>query len=787
MRKTTKRPTCYVSYCHEAADLNSIEYLIKHHLLDAAQQQIEFIFDRDQRAGIDLDKFMELIRSVDGIILLLTPEYKTKVQNRHGGVYKEFSEIMRRYHELENEANQKTIEKPPAHMHEHIITPFSLIPLIFAGNFERSCPDEISKKLCKDFSTYRAHEKDGKLHITQQTTTKFKSDIEDFVAQILTFHVSRTEEAASSFDEILSVFFQTTKHELIQKNPTIKSIFEQIFVKTYAFDKVQKQSSYILIGRKGSGKSTIVDYLAVKSANKYKEVVRINVNDFNLGFIYKFMTTQQMHAELELLKRVQIFEVVWELFLYVCCMDVLVDEYQKNRLKKEQILHIQSIERFLRKIAPDFTKFGLSHSGAFQWCYSEVLKYMDDAIRTSRNESSGFNYDLSIQLDPKNRKKILQTLITEDCLESFDQIIQYCSRHFLISLDGFDTAFEEFRIQTLFEKCDQEEKQRRIQFEVDWLRGFVHVVFAMKAQQMQAPLSDITDFCVTIPKDRFFEIQKYERDSYIYTWRYYEIRWSAIELVILLTKRLEVLEEWQADKKNKTWPQRLEEILKTRFSYIPLETITTIEDDQHRLPVFIDVLRHTFWRPREILIYFAKIIAVSKEMQKRNMEITRSVIEKCISDTTREIIKTEFLSEFQRHCINLEDIIQIFRRQKQILAKSEVQGLLGGVSFKFIDLLDPVKKFQTQVEFLYKIGFFGLRANKRIKARLKLLHEDVFYFNAGDEPFEVLMQTDFSDCYFIIHPIFCEFLDLDVQKQSLTLNFNWQYLQEQEIHMMAQA
>ena len=50
-----------------------------------------------------------------------------------------------------------------------------------------------------------------------------------------------------------------------------------------------------------------------------------------------------------------------------------------------------------------------------------------------------------------------------------------------------------------------------------------------------------------------------------------------------------------------------------------------------------------------------------------------------------------------------------------------------------------------------------------------------------------LLSEDFADCRFIIHPVFCEFLDLDVQKQKLTLNFDWSYLQQQEAFVIAPA
>ncbi|HHT9106685.1 MAG TPA: ATP-binding protein [Candidatus Wujingus californicus] len=778
-----KRPTCFVSYCREGADNNSIQHLIQQ-LRQASERQIEFFLDADLDAGSKLGSFMDLLRITDGVIILLTPEYKTRVEERKGGVYREFSEIVRRYQELEDEANRSATTVTT--VFKQINPPFCLMPLIFAGSFERSCPKEISENLCLDFSTYRAHRRDsGQLYITQQTTTRFNKQIDKLVGQISTYHVSRSAEVSSSFEDLLSSFFEQTKHEHLRGDPKLERVFEHVFVKTYAFKKVRRQTSYLLIGRKGSGKSTIVHYLARESADKYKEIVEINVNNFDLEYLYLILSTRQVHAELgTVISQVSVFEVVWELFLYVCCMHVVVAEHRKGKLKEGQEMHLPIVSAFLTEmIQSDVFESQFSHRAAFRWCYAKIVNQLDSAIRSARDEPAGFNYDITRLLEPEH---MLRVAVTTECLDAFNAILHQCTRRFLISLDGFDTAFEEFRIKTQQKVDDPVEKQRRTEYEIDWLRGFAHVVIDMKSSARKTPLANLADFCATIPKDRFIEIRDYERDSYVYIGKCHEIRWSAIELAILLYKRLEVLGAWYSDQ-NKPPHVRLDEMLKTKFPYIPLETVTTVGEVDYALPIFIDVLRHTFWRPREILIYFAKIIAVLRDIRKRNMEITQFAIGKCIADTTREIIKTKFFSEFQRHCINLKQIIEQFRRQRQLLTKSEVERLIGGIGFKFVDRREPVTDFDSQIRFLYEIGFLGLEADRKLVQRLKLLHSDMFWFNAGDETFEVLLNEGFADCRFIIHPVFYEFLDLDVRKQKLTLNFDWTYLQQQEAHVVAPA
>ncbi len=779
---TNRRPTCFLSYCREEADNDSIAHLVQH-LKETSRHQINFLFDEDLEAGTDLTTFMDRLDTTDGVIILLTPEYKKRVNERKGGVYKEFSAILKRYHEKINKANR--IASEPSDRYNLIKGPFCLIPLIFSGSYASSCPEELSEKKCIDFSTYRAHRRktSKQLYITKQTKSRYNNEIEKFVSQIFTYHSYQLPSFETSFEELLMRFFEETKHEHLRGDPLFENVLEKVFVKTHAYKKVKRQTSYLLVGRKGSGKSTISHYLAQESENKYKDCVEIYVNNFSLEYLYTFLSSRQMHADLDsVVSRVQVLEVVWEAFLYICCMNAVIEEYRGGKLKKAQVENLPPISNYLSNIVGDpILETELNQRASFQWCYSRALEILDDAIRVSREGLANFNYDLAKRLEPS---VLLREILTDECYEAFECILAMCTRRFLVSLDGFDTLFEEFRIKSQEVEKRDDERRERTRYEIDWLRAFLHVVIEMKSARNRSAFSNLVDFCTTIPKERFIEIRRSERDSYIYIGKCHEIRWSGIELVVLLRKRLELLGSTMSDSRLRPH-KRLEQVLADKFSFVPRETITTVAGVDYPQSVFIDVLRHTFWRPREILIYFAKIISVLRDLKRRNMEASQFAIGKCIADTTREVIKTEFMSEFQRHCTNLSEIIEKFRGAKQVLSKKEIEDRLSGIGFHFVDRGEPIRDFATQTTFLYEIGFIGIEADKQTRERLKLLHTDAFWFNAGDEPFELIQREGFVNCKFIIHPIFFEYLDLDSREQRLTLDYTWEYLEQQEAHIVA--
>lgn len=781
--KQHSRPTCFISYCREGVDRDTVDHLVQQ-LKQTSRQRVEFLYDEDLDAGAKLPVFMDMLRQVDGVILLLTPEYKARTEDRRGGVYTEYSQIIRRYQELESAANTTTQEVSPDPL-QSILPPFPLIPIILSGSFERSCPSELHESLCLNFTTYRAFRREGgHLYVTQQVEAKHSKQLSKIVSQVVVTNSSKSTEVAASFDELRAAFLENTKHEHIAGDPRFESQLHELFVKTYAFKKVRKQTSYLLIGRKGSGKSTIVDYLSRDFDDKYKDAIKVSINDFELEYLYSILSTQQLRSELNVVvSQVRVFEVIWELFIYVCCMHCLVAEFHRGRAKNGQLQHLPPIDRFLHQLSgkSEGQSHELDYKATYHWCYSKIVQQIDDAIETARDDTAEFAYDLSRQLNPEG---MLRSALSDVVVDAFHAALNHCTRRFLVSLDGFDTAFEEFRIRSQHAGHSQEEARRRTQYEVDWLRGFAHVLIEMKSSPRRTPLSNLVDFCATIPKDRFVEIRNAERDSYVYIGKCHEIRWSAIELAILLFKRLEIVASYKTDKRAS--PQkRLEEVLQKCYPYVPLETVTSVDGKEHQLPIFIDVLRHTFWRPREILIYFAKIIAVLKDIKRRNIEVTQFAVSKCIADTTREIVRTEFLSEFQRHCLNIREVIEKFRRQRQILSGDEVQAILKDTPFNFIDRDLPVFDFRQQMHFLYEVGFMGLEVSPRAKERLRLLDIDVFWFNAGDDPFEVIADEGFIDCKFVIHPIFCELLDLDVRKQRLTLDVHWTYLEQQEAHVIA--
>jgi hypothetical protein len=213
-------------------------------------------------------------------------------------------------------------------------------PLIFAGDFNSACPEEIREYLCKDFSGYRAHkDEEGRLFTTRPVTTGYRSMIEEIASDILARHVASAPDFEARFREVLRSLFLETKHERLSGDEVFQKVAKSIFVKTHAYGRVKEQISYILVGRKGSGKSTITNYLPELGKKHYKEPININVNEFGLEYLYGMLSTKQVWSEAQtVIERSKLFEWTWEVFIIVCCMEVLVSEGMEGTLTAPMLM-----------------------------------------------------------------------------------------------------------------------------------------------------------------------------------------------------------------------------------------------------------------------------------------------------------------------------------------------------------------------------------------------------------------------------------------------------------------
>lgn len=536
-----------------------------------------------------------------------------------------------------------------------------------------------------------------------------------------------------------------------------------------------------MIGRKGSGKSTITRYITEKKKPFYKGCINLKADDFNMETIFSYFNAEQINADTrETLSRLKTFKYAWELFFYLRAIQIIVIEYDCGRLSSEQMKYISPLKEIIEKITSTTRHVRIEHRDEQFFIYSlqKVHSFVNYCINTARCDNDTFLSDL---VGKYQFTELLDWAIGCDAIYSLKKIIEDCRRRILITLDNFDEMHDEYRKRTTIYYKDKKISERTI-FESLWLRSLLSVIIEIKEipkSYIATDLYNLFDFCIAIPKDRFIEIQKLERDSYIYEGKYMQMNWSGIELSILLRKRLDLLGDITTQKNNLPI-DRLKDSLKKNFPKLPKNISLKAGNANLSMPLFLYVLRFTFWRPRAVLMYYAHLFALSEQMDRRNLPISDFSIKRIITQTSFKVVQQEFINEFKNILFNIRDILKVFKQSNQLLSFEELEEKLGSIEFNFSYLADPLNDFRKKVIFLYETGFLGFNVGEETRDRYHLMFKHAFYFNEGDSLIRGLNDLNHEDTSFIIHPMFRDYLRLKLNGNGLILNYTWDYIRENE-------
>jgi hypothetical protein len=230
--------------------------------------------------------------------------------------------------------------------------------------------------------------------------------------------------------------------------------------------------------------------------------------------------------------------------------------------------------------------------------------------------------------------------------------------------------------------------------------------------------------------------------------------------------------------KSNSAQQRLEEVHATQFAAIPVSLEFDYHGHQYRIPLFCYILRHTFWRPRDVLLHYAKILAVAKNL--RTADISVEMVRQVVKEVNYQIIHNEFIQEFRSVVSNIQEIIEAFTRSKNFLNYEEVSKCVASVNFDFVIGQQGIVSVDPKIDFLYDIGFLGVHVDEEQRVNLGLTHKHAFCFNEGQINKRLGDKDKYLKARFVIHPIFVEYLRLDTSSSELVLFFDWDYLLNNE-------
>ncbi|WP_420863890.1 P-loop ATPase, Sll1717 family [Algirhabdus cladophorae] len=731
------------------------------------------------------------LRDCKCVLGLFGPGYKSRIDStaEKSGAYQEYNTIVTRLHGKVGTAKPK------------------VIPVLWAGEgIEDTVPDLLmsSNPIVTDLRKFRTL---GQRHTAPFLPEKTKEDCYpklDKIAEALQMqeeivspeveHIARdnlhrmlspggdplTEE--TSVADILQVKYEHGKYDA-------ESFLEHYYTKTRFSKRLKFRNVGLISGRKGSGKTTLVQIRELEAEDSaFFPVIDVSVNSWNIHSLIQNTSFTQSEGDFNYIDlEVRFFDFVWSAFVSLS-MAISLTYHERNRSGEAspgvgRLLNSSFSAKTLDRLIGDAeTVDDFDYAALFDHSVTAARRYIQKIVdQASSLDEESFKQDV---LKGISIRKFLFDLFGNEFNKMKSAIYENGNKRFLFCFDRFDTEIQQYR--KIDAQMDEKVKKRRSEREVNWLSSLTVFVNRTLRPDQLAHDRDIYEyfahvkFLVVLPFDRIEEIRRNQRDS-ISSETVEEIRWQPKELLTMLRKRIQVLYGVKDDAIDKT---KIKDALK-RFEICRSMACPQLPDESHvmlgnkpfKMDLFLYVLRHTLFRPRDILIHYASILAYLESVKGRAPRDITEPIREIISQETQKIVEYEFVGELRDTWTNIDDVLKLFMGSEQVISAKNLEQIIGPIDFKFYHHGSDLTKFSHKLEFLYGIGFLGFRSTRQAGAGK---NQNWFNFDFMTSQARLPFDSDavMRHIEFAIHPIFVESLYLSTNHKKPVLLFDWRKLDE---------
>lgn len=746
---------CYFSYSWDNSNKFGVFEYLKNEIERKSNERIEVILDRKSfDVGEDFEEREKQILACDSVVMFFTPEYKS-VLNRmdhNRGVFREYGYV------------KKLL----------VSNPRVLIPVLFNGTVEESIPLEFTTKIAGDLVNAVFLESKNKK--VCPPNAKSRPIVNNFTSTI----VARTESNYEVKDypyrdvgeKIYQMLYVTHANERLPK---------ECMIKMDPYDEIINQHSCLVIGRKGSGKSTLFEILKKMNPELFEEKYKV-LCPINAEFIETytlFGAIEQFRSDELYVNMDKILCLFWQSYFAFYSMYIICLEEEHHRILDERQAIFRRVSyKIKNRLQVKILDTDQVRSSLFTLVVDELSRYAStDVIDHASYES--FIPSIIANLTVEN---ILLNFLGQRLYNQYMFAIRKCKKRILIALDGFDTKSDSFRAEanTLYQNPIPEKQDigfRMIKFEKLFYRNLVYTIDMIKKNHIHlsnSPIFDLVDFCIVLPQDRLDQIETVDRD--FSKKQICCLFWDAYELLNMILLRLEYI---------KGVKQGITLDIQERFHQVMLHIPgisdvikITIDGREREIDIFSYILRHSFWRPRDILIHFAQLLRLSDDAVQENIRVVdNDIIKNILAKSANKIIEDEFIKEYDKVFINLREVLHSFDHMDLINSLSEVCDILVRTRFTTTYSYDT-EKIESKVLILYQLGIIGLYYEEKEARKCGFGNKICFNFNEGLGPINsVLEHFNQSSCeaQFIFNPIFTKFLRLHINTPELIGDFGWDY------------
>src|SRR6185369_8118652 len=162
---------------------------------------------------------------------------KTKVIERKGGVFDEFSIISERILQIEDEkrAGKKISE---------ITGYFDLVPILYSGKEDTSVLSEIKRFKYLDFTEFRVKHLEKGPVVSDFVVMKYSLLIDEISEKLKFVKTLKESRYKAIYKEYFKRLFLETKADWDNVRDADNNYISSLFVKTHAYNKIKEQTVY---------------------------------------------------------------------------------------------------------------------------------------------------------------------------------------------------------------------------------------------------------------------------------------------------------------------------------------------------------------------------------------------------------------------------------------------------------------------------------------------------------------------------------------------------------------
>lgn len=412
----------------------------------------------------------------------------------------------------------------------------------------------------------------------------------------------------------------------------------------------------------------------------------------------------------------------------------------------------------------------------YDYAFYKAIDFYEKIINESRNYDVAQTFaDIRAANSLHN---YLISLLTLNTYKSFTKTLKNCTKKIFLCLDGFDNIQEEQR-GNRFNFSKETDIVLITEFETIWLTSLIEVIYQInikKSDSDNSLLSHNLDICLMVPYDRLMQASYRKRDGFVYRELTASVNYKGLDLCNLFTRRIQIIADVNI-KENQNNSDNiiaaLEEVL-GKFPNLNKNISVSLQNGQIiDFPLFLYLLRYSFWRPRDIIDHIEAIFKTVINGESLKSTINQDmIIESMVMSTDKIVMKT--IEEFKDLWINVEDSLDKICFQDIVMKYSDFQKFLSDKNF-FIHLSNGniLSESKDIIEFLYQIGFIGIILSNNYKKYKHLNDNQHQIFYSGSQVINGIGDEAFNENSIFFNPVFHFKYHLNISTNEILGIYTW--------------